>query len=121
MFLVMFYVLTTVMKENRKKPLKRKILERHVIIYQDMVALGFLLVLSTTTTKKKKKKKKIKRERERERKEKKKIWSSRKHLGNILISATNICSISSTLLKDLLEDNKVQDKRDVKPSVRGIL
>ena len=68
MFLVMFYVLTTVMKENRKKPLKRKILERHVIIYQDMVALGFLLVLSTTTTKKKKKKK---REREREKREKK--------------------------------------------------
>ena len=61
MILVMFYVVTIEIKGKKREDIKRESLERHIIIYQDMVTGGsFLPALPiTTTTKRKKKKKKI--------------------------------------------------------------
>ena len=101
----MFYVVTIEIKGKKREDIKRKSLERHITIYQDMIIGGsFLsaLPITTTTTKR----------------EKKIILTSQRHLGDILIPATNICNFFCWIL---FEDNKFQYKRHVNLSVSVVL
>ena len=55
----MLYVVTIEIKGKKREDIKRKSLERHITIYQDMIIGGsFLpaLPITTTTTKREKKK-----------------------------------------------------------------
>lgn len=53
----MFYVVTIEIKGKKREDIKRKSLERHIIIYQDMIIGGsFLPALPITTTTKRGKK-----------------------------------------------------------------